>query len=330
MSRNRLSSITLLGQEPIYLTYGGGHRVSIVSFDIARALPASTNLPTNNFGSFGYMSPERVKTLAVDRPSDIWAMAVTLYEMISGTKPYETTNQRDEEVGPRSPMKEIPESCPAALASILRRSLDLQSSCRFQTAADFHSSLVSFIGGTFEGEANSLEHDVKQMLVGPHFHSCFISYSTKDQALAERLYVDLTTAGVRCWYALHSVKGGRKLYEQIDAAIGDHDRLLLILSADSMSSQWVQTEIISARVREVKECRQILFPIRVVSFDAIRRWQCFDADSGRDAAREIREYYIPDFTRWTDRIIYQQALANLLADLRTEASQPSPSTIQQL
>ena len=33
------------------------------------------------------------------------------------------------------------------------------------------------------------------------YYSCFISYSTKDQEFADRLYADLQTNGVRCWFA---------------------------------------------------------------------------------------------------------------------------------
>ena len=40
------------------------------------------------------------------------------------------------------------------------------------------------------------------------YYSCFISYSTKDQAFAERLYADLQAKGVRCWFDPHDVKGG--------------------------------------------------------------------------------------------------------------------------
>ena len=52
-------------------------------------------------------------------------------------------------------------------------------------------------------------------LVGPpfEFYSCFISYSSKDQAFAERLHTDLQDNGVRCWFAPHDVQGGRKLHE---------------------------------------------------------------------------------------------------------------------
>jgi hypothetical protein len=35
------------------------------------------------------------------------------------------------------------------------------------------------------------------------YYSCFISYSTKDQEFADRLYADLQSKGVRCWFAPH-------------------------------------------------------------------------------------------------------------------------------
>jgi hypothetical protein len=38
------------------------------------------------------------------------------------------------------------------------------------------------------------------------FYSCFISYSTQDQAFAERLYADLQNKNVRCWFAPHDIQ----------------------------------------------------------------------------------------------------------------------------
>ena len=73
-----------------------------------------------------------------------------------------------------------------------------------------------------------------------------------------------------------------------------HERVLLILSPASMESEWVKTEIAKARKRELKEKRPVLFPVRLVDFEALRDWECFDGDTGKDSAREIREYFIPD------------------------------------
>ena len=152
------------------------------------------------------------------------------------------------------------------------------------------------------------------------YYSCFISYSTHDQEFAERLHADLQAKGVRCWFAPHDIKGGRKIHEQIDEAIRLHDRLLLILSEHSMSSEWVKTEIAKARKREVKEGKRVLFPVRLVGFETLRDWECFDGDTGKDSAREIREYFIPDFSNWKDHDSYQTAFQRLVRDLKAEAS----------
>jgi hypothetical protein len=88
------------------------------------------------------------------------------------------------------------------------------------------------------------------------FYSCFISYSTEDQAFAERLHADLQNNGVRCWFAPHDIRAGKKIHEQIDEAIRLYDRLLLILSGPSMTSRWVKTEIADARQKELMQRRQ--------------------------------------------------------------------------
>jgi hypothetical protein len=128
------------------------------------------------------------------------------------------------------------------------------------------------------------------------FYSCFISYSTLDEEFARRLYSRMRDENLRVWFAPEDIKGGQKLNEQIERAIQIHDRLLLILSENSMQSEWVMTEIRNARRIEVEENRRKLFPIRLTSFDMIRQWKCFDSDSGKDLAIELREYFIPDFS----------------------------------
>jgi uncharacterized protein YjbI with pentapeptide repeats len=158
------------------------------------------------------------------------------------------------------------------------------------------------------------------------FYSCFISYSTKDQEFAERLHADLQDKGVRCWFAPHDIQGGKKIHEQIDEAIRLYDRLLLILSRDSMESEWVKTEISKARKREVREKRRMLFPVGLVDFERLRNWECFDADTGKDSAREIREYFIPDFSKWKDHDSYQEAFDRLLKDLKAEAGRADTAT----
>lgn len=150
------------------------------------------------------------------------------------------------------------------------------------------------------------------------FFSCFISYSTKDAEFAQKLYARMRDEHLRVWFAPEDVKGGQKLFEQIERAIQSHDRLLLVLSEHSMQSEWVTTEIRNARRIEVAEKRRKLFPIRLIGFDTLDQWKCFDGDAGKDLAVEIREYYIPDFSNWRDNTAFETAFNRLLHDLKAE------------
>ncbi len=152
------------------------------------------------------------------------------------------------------------------------------------------------------------------------FYSCFISHSSKDQAFADRLHSRMVQEKLRVWYAPEDMRGGRKSVDQIDEAIRVHDKLLLALSKASMTSDWVRYEIMRAVAREKQEKRQVLFPIGLVSRKAITAWSAFDNDSGRDIAKVVREYHIPDFSKWKDHDSFEEAFARLLKDLKAEKS----------
>ena len=100
---------------------------------------------------------------------------------------------------------------------------------------------------------------------------------------------------MRVWFAPEDLKGGKKLHEQLFEAIQIYDRLLIVLSKHSIQSEWVMTEIRKARETEKKEKRRKLFPIRLTDFETLRDWTCFDADTGKDLAVEVRGYFAPIF-----------------------------------
>jgi TIR domain/Pentapeptide repeats (9 copies) len=150
------------------------------------------------------------------------------------------------------------------------------------------------------------------------FHSCFISYSHTDEVFARRLWNGMRNERIRVWYAPEEMKAGKKLFEQIDRAINMHDKLLVVLSKESISSNWVQTEIRRARKQEKRASERKLFPIRLCEMDTLKAWECFDADSGQDIAEEIREYFIPDFSEWRNPEMFKGEFIKLCRDLRRE------------
>lgn len=158
------------------------------------------------------------------------------------------------------------------------------------------------------------------------FYSVFISYSTANQDFADRLHADLQDNGVRCWFAPHDMQGGKTIHEQIDEAIRVYDRLLLILSNESMSSRWVTREIERAIKKGRDSNRRVLFPIALVPFRDIEGWAPeFNADLVEDIAQEIRKYFIPDFSQWKNHDTYTKALNQLLKALKAADAQPTTS-----
>ncbi|MBI3915050.1 MAG: toll/interleukin-1 receptor domain-containing protein [Chloroflexi bacterium] len=140
------------------------------------------------------------------------------------------------------------------------------------------------------------------------YYSCFMSYSSQDDDFAKRLYADLQSKGVRCWFAPEDLKTGDKFRGEIDRAIQYHDKLLLVLSASSIDSAWVETEVESAFERERKQSKTVLFPVRLD--DAVMQ------TSEAWAANIRRTRHIGDMTNWKKHDDYQNAFERLLRDLK--------------
>lgn len=95
------------------------------------------------------------------------------------------------------------------------------------------------------------------------YYSCFISHSTYDKIFADKIYAGLRKKGVRCWFAPEDMKTGDKIRQRIDQAIRIFDKLLLILSENSINSEWVEDECEAAYEEERIRKKIILFPVRI-------------------------------------------------------------------
>jgi hypothetical protein len=170
------------------------------------------------------------------------------------------------------------------------------------------------------GIPESLARSLPAVLGGDHtrpFHSCFISYSSSDDDFASALYARMRGEGLRVWFAPENIRGGARIIDQIEQAIQDHDKLLLVLSERSMSSPWVAAEIRSALEAEQQTKKRKLFPIRLADLDAIKRWRLFDSESGQDLAILLREYHMPDFWDWRNPVSFEKGFHRLLDDLKS-------------
>jgi TIR domain len=144
------------------------------------------------------------------------------------------------------------------------------------------------------------------------YYSCFISYSSKDQAFADRLYADLQDKGVRCWFAPHDLPIGAKIIDALDEAIQQRDKVLLILSEGAIASDWVEGEVTRALDEERERKNVVLFPVRID--DAVMQ-------TSEAWARLLRgERHIGDFTGWKEPDKYQESFERIMRDLRVETA----------
>ena len=146
------------------------------------------------------------------------------------------------------------------------------------------------------------------------FYSCFISYSSKDDDFAKRLYADLQTRNVRCWFAPEDLKIGDKFQDSVEESIGSYDKLLPVLSENSIESAWVEQEVQAGLEKERKSGNLVLFPLRLdeAVMETSKAW----------AANLRRTRHVGDFTRWKDHDAYEQSFQRLLRDLKAEQAPP--------
>ncbi|MBQ9746459.1 MAG: toll/interleukin-1 receptor domain-containing protein, partial [Clostridia bacterium] len=75
-------------------------------------------------------------------------------------------------------------------------------------------------------------------------HDVFISYSFKDQAIAEKIVNTLTSIyGLTCWICTREIRGGEKYKERIVEAIDEAEVVVLIVSENSVVSKEIPKEV---------------------------------------------------------------------------------------
>ena len=133
--------------KPSNIHLGPNDTVRLLDFGIAKTLAPNRDYTVHDFGSPSYCSPERLEYSHVDAQADLWAVGVTLYEMVAGMPPYqaESTQKLEKLIQSGLPPRALPESCPQALRAIVAKALAPHPAQRYDSAAEFHVDLRAFL-----------------------------------------------------------------------------------------------------------------------------------------------------------------------------------------
>jgi serine/threonine protein kinase len=143
----------------------GSPLVRVLDFGISKLLPANGNegaLTTTNavFGSPLYMSPEQIRSAKnVDPGTDVWALGVVLYELLTGRAPFEADNVAGIlariMADPPRPLREVLPGAPAELERIIHSFLQ-KDPARRASLKDLAAGLRPFASSVGQASADRI------------------------------------------------------------------------------------------------------------------------------------------------------------------------------
>jgi beta-lactam-binding protein with PASTA domain len=120
-------------------------RAKVTDFGIARAGASDMTMTGSIMGTAQYLSPEQAQGHAVSETSDLYAVGVVLYELLTGSVPFEGESAvsialKQVSVEPTPPSERNPEVGPA-LDAVVMRALAKDPLARFASADEFIAAL---------------------------------------------------------------------------------------------------------------------------------------------------------------------------------------------
>lgn len=120
----------------------------VTDFGIAKAASSNT-ITANAMGSVHYISPEQARGGYSDEKSDIYSLGVTMYEMLSGTLPFngESTvaialaHIQEEAV----PLAALDATIPKGISNIVNKCMQKKTELRYSCVADLIADLKMFL-----------------------------------------------------------------------------------------------------------------------------------------------------------------------------------------
>jgi serine/threonine-protein kinase len=139
--------------KPANILVDQNDHVKLVDFGLAEIL--ATNSYAGGAGTYAYMAPEDfAEEHHSDHQSDIWAVGITLYEMLTGARPFVVDRPKDPFSWRRTLLNDPPtllevhmERPPARLQAVMDRVLSVDKGGRYPSAGQFRDDLIAIREG---------------------------------------------------------------------------------------------------------------------------------------------------------------------------------------
>lgn len=144
------------------------------------------------------------------------------------------------------------------------------------------------------------------------WYTCFISYSHEDEKFVSYLWDYLQGRGVSCAYDEKDLSVGEDILDKVGEEIIGHDRMLLVCSASSLKSQWVQKEVHIALQKEGRTHESVLIPIDLDGY-------ALSTKLADDLASVLKSRVVASFVGWeANPSAFKNEFKKILASLRVE------------
>ena len=153
--------------KPANLLITPGAQLKILDFGIARLDSSNLTQSGAMVGTPGYMAPEQFRGDAVDGRTDVFASAIVLYQLLTGTRPFSGTASSvmqqilNLDPPPPSTLPGAPGGCGTRFDTVLARALAKRADARYPSARAFLDALLASAREGPDPDATALaDHDL--------------------------------------------------------------------------------------------------------------------------------------------------------------------------
>lgn len=270
---------------------GGEELLMVIDFGVAKLKDSLAEVGTSDnrvVGTVFYMAPEQLEKGPVTAASDIYALGVIAYEMVTGRQPFNPESGFQllemQRAGVRVRPKDLRPSLPQEAEAEILRALSCEPGKRHRRARDFGDAVARALAGAGAGDAHPSEaptierpsahraqptpgeaafhrHDAAK--VGMHVALLYRRGVHPDEYVLNLLEADLLARGHEVFVDRH-LSVGLGWAQEVERQLRTADAVVPLLSAASVESEMLTCEIQTAYyAAQEQDGRPRLLPVFV-------------------------------------------------------------------